>query len=152
MSDTTFAARSASDRRLGRVAGTGLLSAAAAAAAPATAAALARAAGVGFEVPDGGAAIPVSGVAFVTAVLSLVGVGLAVALQRWSVRPAERFVRTTLALTAVSLVPPFLVGASAGTSLTLVALHLLAAGVVVPALARALRSGPGSAATSGRPA
>jgi hypothetical protein len=90
----------------------------------------------------------VSGVAFVTGVFSLVGVGLAVALLRWSSRPAEHFVRTTVALTAVSLVPPFLVGANAGTSLTLVALHLLAAVIVVPTLARTLRTGTGSAATS----
>ena len=152
MSDTALTARGASDRRLGRVVGTGLLAAVAAAAVTATAAALARAAGVGFEVPDGGESIPVSGVAFVTCVLSLVGVGLAVALLRWSSRPAEHFVRTTVALTAASLLPPFLVGASTGTSLTLVGLHLLAAAVVVPALARALRTGPGSAATSDRPA
>ena len=152
MSDTTLARSRASGRRLGRVAGTGLLAAFAAAAATATAAALARAVGVGFEVPDGGESIPVSGVAFVTCVLSLVGVGLAVALLRWSSRPAEHFVRTTVSLTAASLVPPFLVGASTGTSLTLVALHLLAAAVVVPSLARALRGGPGSAATSAGPA
>lgn len=152
MSETTFATRSASDRRLGRVAGTGLLAAVAAAAATATAAALARAAGVGFEVPDGGESIPVSGVAFVTGVLSLAGVGIAVALLRWSARPAERFVTTTVALTAVSLLPPFLVGAGTGTSLTLVALHLLAAAVVVPTLARALRAAAGPAATSDGPA
>ncbi len=146
MSDTVVATRTSTGRGLGRVAGTGLVATAVAMAATATGAALGRAGGVTFAVPEGGETIPVSGVAFVTGVFSLVGVGLALALLRGSGRPAEWFVRTTVVLTALSLVPPFMVGASPGTSLTLVALHLLAAGVVVPALTRILRREAGSAA------
>jgi len=148
MSDTAFDTRRTTTRGLGRLVGTGLLGTVGAMAATAAGAALARVAGVDFEVPDGGETIPVSGVAFVTGVFSLVGVGLALALARWSARPAERFVASTVALTAVSLVPPFVVGASLRTSLALVALHLVAAAVVIPALARGLRTG--STAPSGR--
>lgn len=120
-----------------RVLTRGVAAAAVAAAANAVAAGLARAAGVDFEVA-GGESIPVAGIAFVTGVLSLVGVPIAVALARWSRRPATAFVRTTVALTALSLVPPFLAGADAATTTTLVLLHLLAAALVVPALAAAL--------------
>ena len=83
-----------------------------------------------------------------TGFFSLVGVVLAAALLRWSARPAERFVRTTVALTAVSLVPPVLSGAGAATVVTLVALHLVAAAVMVPALARSLRDAPAHDAMS----
>jgi hypothetical protein len=140
MSDTRTDTRRSATRGFAPLVGTGLLGTVAATAATAAGAALARVAGVGLEVPDGGETIPVSGVAFVTGVFSLVGVGLALALLRWSARPAERFVQTTVVLTAVSLVPPFVVGASLGTSLALVALHVVAAAVMIPALARGLRT------------
>lgn len=143
MSDTLLRVRTGT----GGLLGTGLLGTGAAIVATAAGAALARAAGVPFEVPVGGESIPVSGVAFVTGVLSLVGVGLALALLRWSGRPAERFWRTAVLLTAVSLVPPFVVGASLGTALALVGLHLLAAAVMVPTLTHGLRAR--SAATLG---
>lgn len=119
-----------------RIVGTGLVAAAAAAAATAAGAALARTAGVALEVD--GEAIPASGVAFVTAACSLLGVALALALQRWSTRPASRFVAAAVSLTAVSLVPPVLVEASTGTTITLIALHLVAAAVVIPPLTRSL--------------
>lgn len=138
MSELTVSPRPTSTRPgLRPVAGAGVLAAPAAAAGTAAAAALARAAGV--ELAVAGEPIPVSGVAFVTVVLSLVGVVLAVALARWSTRPAAWFVRTTAALLAVSLVPPFLADASTATSLTLGGLHLLAAAIVVPTLASRLR-------------
>lgn len=142
MSDTALETRPG--RRLGRLAGTGLLGAVGAMASTAAGAALARAAGVDFEVPDGGESIPVSGVAFVTGVFSVVGVVIAAAVLQWSPRPAATFVRTAVVLTALSLVPPFAVGASPRTSLALVVLHLLAAAVMVPTLARGLRAGPAS--------
>ncbi|WP_019144947.1 DUF6069 family protein [Aeromicrobium massiliense] len=97
-------------------------------------AALARAAGVDFEVPDGEEKIPLSGFAVVTAFASLLGVVLAVALRRWSARPSTWFLRTTVVLTLVSLVPATLSGADIATILTLVGLHLVAAAVVIPAL------------------
>ena len=43
-------------------------------------------------------------------------------------------------LTVVSLVPPVLAGADAATTVTLIGLHLVAAAVMIPALARGLRA------------
>ncbi|QIK65666.1 hypothetical protein G7072_04315 [Nocardioides sp. HDW12B] len=136
-----------SGRRTRGVVVTGLLATVVAAALTAACAALARTLGVDFEVVEG-EPIPVSGIAFVTGVFSVAGVGIAAALHRWSARPAERFLSVTLSLTAVSLVPPLLSGAAVSTVVTLVGLHLVAAAVMIPALARRLR---GFAATSDEP-
>ena len=80
-------------RRGRRLAVTGL-----AAALNAVLAAVARSAGVGLEV-SGGETIPVSGIAFVTAVLSLAGLVIAAALLRWSRHPVQWWLRITVALT-----------------------------------------------------
>ena len=126
--------------RVSGLLGRGLLAVVVAMVATASVAAVARAVGVDFEVPDGGAeSIPVSGVAVVTGVFSVVGVVLAAGLLRWSARPAPRFLQTALPLAALSLVPPFLAGADGGTTASLVTLHLVAAAVMVPALTRTLR-------------
>ena len=122
------------------IVGTGLMAALAAAVVTTLAAALAQAGGVDFELPDGGETIPLPGFAVVTGVFSVVGVGIAVALLRWSDRPAERFVWTAGSLTAISLVPPFLSGANAATIAALLGLHLIAATVMIPTLARSLRT------------
>ena len=122
-----------------RVLGTGVVATLAAMVAAGAVAGLASALGVDLEV-DGGESIPVSGIVFQAGVLSLVGVALAVALLRWSARPAERFVATALVLTTVSLVPPVLWGRGAATVLTLVLLHLVVAAVMIPALTGSLRS------------
>jgi uncharacterized protein DUF6069 len=119
---------------------TGFIAALAAIVATTLAAALAQAVGVDFEVPDGGETIPLAGFAVVTGVFSVVGIVIAVALLRWSARPAERFVWTAVSLTAISLVPPLLSGANTTTTTALLALHLLAAAVMIPALARSLRT------------
>ncbi|TGN63252.1 hypothetical protein EXE59_04300 [Nocardioides eburneiflavus] len=121
-----------------RLVATGLAAAIAAAALNAGLAAVARAAGVDLEV-TGGEVVPVSGIAFVTAAFSLVGVVLAAALRRWSDRPVQWWWRTTIALTAASLVPPFLAATDTATALTLALLHLVAAALVVPVVARTLR-------------
>ena len=125
--------------RLRGLAVTGLLATLAAMVATTLAAALARAAGVDFEIPDGGETIPLSGFAVVTGFFSVVGIVIAAALLRWSARPAERFVWTAVSLTAISLVPPLLSGANAATVAALLGLHLVAAAVMIPALARSLR-------------
>src|SRR5215204_5438581 len=104
------------------------------------AAALAKAAGVDFEVPDGGETIPLSGFAVVTGFFSVLGVVIAVVLLRWSARPAKRFVWTAVSLTAISLVPPLLSGANTATTTALLGLHLVAATVMIPTLARSLRT------------
>ena len=131
----------------------GLLATIAAMAATAAGAALARAFGVDLEV-QGGETIPVSGVAAVTGFFSIVGLVLAAVLDRWSGDPTTWFLRVSVGLTAVSLVPPLLAAAGPGTAVTLVVLHLVAAAVVIPTLTRALghrrpaaRVGPESAST-----
>jgi len=130
-------------RRVRGLVGTGILATLAAMASTTLVAALARALGVDFQVPEGGETIPLPGIAVMTGILSLVGVGLAAALLRWSARPAERFTWTAVSLTAVSLLPPLLVGAGAATTVTLVLLHLVAAAVMIPTLARSLRTQAG---------
>src|SRR5262249_33279512 len=116
MKDSGVVAGVASDRPgnthpLRGLARTGLLARLAAMAATTLAAALAQAVGVDFEVPDGAEAIPLAGFSVVTGVFSVVGIVIAVALLRWSPRPAERFVWTAVSLTAISLVPPLISGA-----------------------------------------
>jgi hypothetical protein len=145
MNDTGVVAGPASSRighthRLRGLAGTGFIATVAAMVATVLAAALAQAVGVDFEVPDGGETIPLSGFAVVTGFFSVVGVVIAAALLRWSARPAERFVRTAVTLTAISLVPPLLSGAETATTTALLGLHLVAATVMIPTLARSLRS------------
>ena len=127
-------------RRLLDVVRIGLLASLAAVVATTAVAALATTVGVELEVPADGETIPLSGIAFVTGVFSLVGVVVAAALVRWSARPRAHFVWTTLVLTALSLVPPWLVGAEVSTSVTLVVLHLVAAVVMIPSLARSLEA------------
>ncbi|MFC4112856.1 DUF6069 family protein [Nonomuraea zeae] len=126
-------------RRLRGLAGTGFAATLAAMVATTLAAALAQAAGVDFEVPDGGETIPPAGFAVVTGFFSIVGVVIAAALLRWSARPAERFVWTAVSLTAISLVPPVISGASTATTVALLGLHLVPATVMIPILARSLR-------------
>ncbi|MDQ1041002.1 hypothetical protein QFZ75_007418 [Streptomyces sp. V3I8] len=148
MDDTAVGAGPVSGRtgrthRLRVLAGTGLVATLAAVVATTLAAALARAVGVDFEVPDGGETIPLAGFAVVTGFFSAVGTVVAVALLRRSARPAERFVWTAVSLTAISLVPPLLSGADAATVTALLGLHLVPAAVMIPTLARSLRTRTG---------
>ena len=145
MNDSGVVAGPASSRtshthQLRGPAGTGFIATVAAMVATVLAAALAQAVGVDFEVPDGGETIPLSGFAVVTGFFSVVGVVMAAALLRWSARPAERFVRTAVTLTAISLVPPVLSEADTATTTALLGLHLVAATVMIPTLARSLRT------------
>jgi hypothetical protein len=118
---------------------TGLLAALAAMAATTLAAALAQVIGVDFEIPDGGETIPLAGFAVVTGFFSAVGIVIAVALRRWSAHPTERFLWTAVSLTVISLIPPSISGADTATVAALLGLHLVAAAVMIPALARSLR-------------
>jgi Family of unknown function (DUF6069) len=119
---------------------TGLIATLVAMVATTLTAALTRALGVDFQVPDRGETIPLAGITVVTGFCSVVGIVIAAALFRWSARPTERFVSTAVSLTAISLVPPLLAGADAATTATLLALHLIAATVMIPLLARSLRA------------
>ena len=102
-------------------------------------AAVASAAGISFA-DSTGASIPLAGFAQLTLFFSLVGVGMAAVMARKSRRPRSTFVRTAVALTALSFVPDLTFGFDAGSAATLITLHTVAAAIVVPTLARRLSS------------
>ncbi|MEO6504031.1 MAG: DUF6069 family protein [Jatrophihabitantaceae bacterium] len=97
----------------------------------------ASAAGISFA-DSTGASIPLVGFAQLTLIFSLLGVGIAAVLARKARRPRTAFVRTALTLTALSFVPDLTFGFDAGSAATLIALHTVAAAIVVPTLARRL--------------
>lgn len=102
------------------------------------AAAVVHAAGVDFHVD--GEAIPMLGFAQMTFLGALLG-GLILALVNGrAVAPRRRFVQITVALTALSCIPSVALPDDAGAAVALVALHVLAAAIVVPPLARHARS------------
>lgn len=100
-------------------------------------AAVASAAGVSFA-DSTGVSIPIAAFAQLTMVFSLVGVGMAAVMARRARRPRPTFVRTAVALTALSFVPDLTFGFDVGSAATLIALHTVAAAIVVPTLARRL--------------
>ncbi|GAA2429264.1 hypothetical protein GCM10010191_48290 [Actinomadura vinacea] len=114
----------------------GVTAAAVAAAATAAVAAAGEFAGISLAV--GGAPIPVSGFAVLTVIFSVVGLMLALVLARTAGRPRTAFVRTTVVLTALSLVPDVLADASVATKMLLMLTHVVAAAIVIPAIARRL--------------
>ena len=58
---------------------------------------------------------------------------------RWARRPRHTFVRTTVVLTALSLLPDLIAEAAWSTRALLALTHLVAAPIVVPAVAGRLR-------------
>jgi uncharacterized membrane protein YoaK (UPF0700 family) len=109
-------------------------------------AALASEAGVSFLDPASNLSIPLSGFAVLTVAFSLIGVALAAILARTAKHPRSTFVRTTLVLLVLSIVPDFVEipnlspDFDTASSVTLAALHLVAAAIVIPVLARRLAS------------
>jgi hypothetical protein len=101
------------------------------------AAAVLHAAGVPFAVD--GEMIPLAGFAQMTLLGAVIGGVLLAVLNRRSAAPARRFVQTTAVLTALSCVPSLAWPPDAATKLALVALHVLAAAIIVPRLARHAR-------------
>ncbi len=99
-------------------------------------AAAGQAAGISLDV--GGAPIPVPGFATLTAFFSVIGLVLAVVLARLARHPRSTFVRTTVVLTVLSLVPDVIVDAAPATKALLMLTHLVAAAIVIPAVARRL--------------
>jgi hypothetical protein len=116
--------------------GHGLAAAFVAGAATSAVAAVGSVAGISLDV--GGAPIPVPGFAVLTVVFSVVGLLLALVLARVARRPRTAFVRTTIALTVLSLVPDLLADAATATKLLLMLTHVVAAAIVVPTVARRL--------------
>ena len=117
---------------------TGVAAGAVASVATFATAAVASGLDVSLKVSD--KAIPLVGFAQLTFVFSLVGTILAVVLSRRASRPHHTFVATTIALTALSIVPDALADAQTATRLTLALTHVVAAAIVIPALASRLRS------------
>ncbi|MGW0230855.1 DUF6069 family protein [Actinopolymorpha singaporensis] len=117
---------------------TGVAAAAVASAATMTVAATGNAAGISLDM--GGAPIPIAGFGVLTAGFSLLGLVIAVALARRARHPRRAFLRTTVVLTALSLVPDALADAAPATKALLMLTHLVAATIVVPAIARRLAS------------
>lgn len=114
----------------------GLVATVVASVATSAVAALGLAAGISLDVSGG--VIPVSGFATLTAIFSVIGLLIALVLSRTARSPRTAFVRTTVVLTALSLVPDVLVDATTATKLLLMVTHLVAAAVVVPVIARRL--------------
>ena len=106
----------------------------AAAVAVSTFAAVAHGAGVSFRV--GGETIPVAGFAQLTLFGAILGGVLAKVLDRRSTSPHRRFLQVTMLLTAVSCVPSVVLPEDTASKLALIATHLIAAAIVVPALYR----------------
>ena len=100
-------------------------------------AATAHAAGVSLETAPG-EQIPVLGFAQLTLFFTAVGVVLAAMLRRRAHNPHSTFVKATVVLTALSIVPDLVLSADVATKLTLIATHLVAAAIVIPALAARL--------------
>ena len=120
----------------GSLIGAGVVATALASVATSIVAAAGHAAGISLDV--GGAPIPVQGFAVLTAFFSLVGLVLAVVLSRVARRPRSTFIRSTVVLTVLSLVPDVLADATPATQALLMLTHLVAAAIVIPAVARRL--------------
>ena len=136
MTSTTVTTTRTAGSRTRALAGTGLAATAAASAATMIVAAAGSAAGISLDVS--GAPIPISGFGVLTAIFSLVGVVLAAVLSRTAGHPRNAFVRTTVVLTALSLVPDAIADAHPATKALLMLTHLVAAAIVIPAVARRL--------------
>ncbi len=133
---TTVNTTRATTSTIGALIRTGVIAAVAASAATMAVAAAGRAAGISLDVA--GAPIPVAGFGMLTAVFSLIGVVIAALLSRFARRPRRTFVRTTVVLTVLSLVPDVVVDAGPATKALLMLTHLVAAAIVIPAVARRL--------------
>ena len=131
---TTPAERSASTPSLWR---TGVAAGLAAAAATVAVAATAQAFDVSLETAPG-EAIPLLGFAQLTLLCTAVGVLIARTIGRRAGSPRSTFTRTTICLTALSLVPDVILSAQAATKVTLVLTHIVAAAIVIPALSSRL--------------
>jgi hypothetical protein len=98
------------------------------------AAGLLHAVGVSFEID--GEMIPLLGFAQMTFVGAVIGGLVLAGLNRWSAEPRRRFVQLAVALTALSCVPSVAMADDVASKVALVALHLLAAAIIVPVLVR----------------
>lgn len=107
-------------------------------AAVATMAVAGAASGMGVSLEIGGEAVPLFAFAQLTVICTFVGILIARSIGRRSSRPRQRLMTVCVALTALSLVPDLTAAAGAGTKITLMLTHLVAAAIVIPALASRL--------------
>ncbi|WP_410812576.1 DUF6069 family protein [Micromonospora sp. 067-2] len=133
---TTANTTPAATPTVGALIRTGVVATVAASAATTAVAAAGHAGGISLDV--GGAPIPVAGFGMLTAAFSLIGVVIAALLSRFARHPRRTFVRTTVALTVLSLVPDVIADAGAATKALLMLTHLVAAAIVIPTVARRL--------------
>jgi hypothetical protein len=115
---------------------TGVAASAVASAATTVVAAVGHAAGISLDIA--GEPIPLFAFPQLTAIFSLVGLVLAVVLTRRAGAPRRTFVRTTVVLTALSLVPDAIADAAVETKGLLMLTHLVAAAIVIPAISSRL--------------
>jgi peptidoglycan/LPS O-acetylase OafA/YrhL len=92
--------------------------------------------GAGVPLTVDGEMIPFAGFAQMTFLGAVLGGLLLAVLNRRSNVPRRRFLEATAALTALSCVPSVAWPEDAATKIALVAMHLLAAAIIVPVLAR----------------
>jgi hypothetical protein len=105
-----------------------------------------RAAGVDLRIgdpfgdPESAMTLPVGACATSIVMCMALGTAIAVLLNWKATRPAYTYVVVACVLTFVSLGAPLVAaGTSAATKFTLIVAHLIAAAVIVPLVARALR-------------
>ena len=116
---------------------TGLAAGCAAAAATIVVAAVAQAFDVSLETAPG-EAIPIVGFGQLTLFCTAIGMLIARTIGRRARAPRPTFVKCTLVLTALSLVPDVALSAGVATKVTLMLTHLVAAAIVIPALSSRL--------------
>lgn len=133
---TTVNTTRATTSTIGALIRTGGIAAVAASAVTMAVAAAGHAAGISLDMS--GAPIPIAGFGVLTAAFSLIGVVIAALLSRFARRPRRTFVRTTVVLTVLSLVPDGIADAGVATKALLMLTHLVAAAIVIPAVARRL--------------
>ena len=92
-----------------------------------------RAAGVPLAVHG---RIPLTGFAQITFIAAVIGGVLLALLNRRSSAPRQRFVQITAGLTAISCALPAAFADTTASKVALVGLHLVAAAIIVPVLAR----------------
>jgi Family of unknown function (DUF6069) len=119
-----------------RVLRTGVVAAVTAAIATTTVAIIAKAVHVPVAIEN--KPIPVAGFAQLTFICALIGTAIAATLARKKDRARTLFMRTTITLTILSILPDLTVTTDTATRVTLIATHAIAASIVIPAIARRL--------------
>ncbi|MDL5159818.1 DUF6069 family protein [Actinomycetospora termitidis] len=93
---------------------------------------------VGVSTDMSGQPIPALGFGFLTVIFCVVGLVIATALRRFARSPRTTWVRTTVVLTVLSLVPDVLADSTTATKMLLMLTHVVAAAIVIPVVARRL--------------